>query len=84
MILVVALIIFVIGCCLSSYEDNSYNAQREARKRHEELMRVLSESAERDREVMEAQKKQSKVTRRRIAQDKDGNVLAEEITEETV
>ena len=84
MILVVALIIFVIGCCLSSYEDNNYNAQREARKRHEELMRVLSESAERDREVMEAQKKQSKVTRRRIAQDKDGNVLAEEITEETV
>lgn len=84
MILAIALIIFVIGCCLSSYEDTSYNAQKEARKRHEELMRALAKSADRDREIMEAQKKQSKVTRRRIAQDKDGNVLAEEITEETV
>ena len=44
MVLALAVIIFVIGCCLSSYEDNSYNAQRREEQRHKELIRILSET----------------------------------------
>ena len=76
MILGIAVIIFLVGCIVSSIDDASYSAQ----KREEELLRILSKH--RDDEVPPA--KQTKVTRRRIAQDKEGNVLAEEVTEETV
>lgn len=69
------LIIFVIGCCLSTYEDSSYRAQRNAEQRHKELMKVLSES---DTVVP----KRTKRTQRRLAKDKEGNMLAEEIIEE--
>ena len=37
MILALGIIIFIIGCCLSSYEDNTYNAQRREEQRHQEL-----------------------------------------------
>ena len=80
MVLAIALIIFVIGCCLSSFEDASYDAQRNAQRRHEELMNELRQAQERDaREV-----RQTKVTRRRVVKDKQGNILAEEITGEIV
>ena len=69
------LIIFVIGCCLSTYEDSSYRAQRNAEQRHKELMKVLSESNE-------VVPKRTKRTQRRLARDKEGNMLAEEIIEE--
>ena len=69
------LIIFVIGCCLSTYEDSSYRAQRNAEQRHKELMKVLSESNE-------IVPKRTKRTQRRLAKDKEGNMLAEEIIEE--
>ena len=69
------LIIFVIGCCLSTYEDSSYKAQRNAEQRHKELMKVLSESNE-------VVPKRTKRTQRRLARDKEGNMLAEEIIEE--
>ena len=71
------IIIFVIGCCLSSYEDNTYNAQRREEKRHKELMRILSENQ--NNPPAPRRKKQ---VYRRFAQDKDGNILGEEITEE--
>ena len=71
------IIIFVIGCCLSSYEDNTYNAQRREEQRYKELMRILSEN----RNNTPAPRRKRQV-RRRFAKDKDGNILGEEITEE--
>lgn len=75
MILALGIIIFIIGCCVSSYEDNAYEAQIRADRRHRELMRALSESKE-------VAPRKTKRTQRRIAKDKEGNVLAEEIIEE--
>lgn len=80
MILALGLIIFVIGCCLSSYEDVSYDNQVRAERRHRELMRELEEYRQ-EKALMPRQEKRA---RRRIAKDKDGNVLAEEITEEII
>ena len=82
MVLLICLVVFAIGCCLSSYEENSYAEQREARKRHEELMALISKRQDDEEDLPEETK--HKVTRRRIAQDREGNVLAEEITEETL
>ena len=78
MILVLGIIIFVIGCCLTSYEDNSYKAQRREEQRHKELMRIMSET----RNSAPPAPRRTKQVRRRFAQDKDGNILGEEITEE--
>lgn len=75
MILALGIIIFVIGCCLSSFEDSSYNAQVNAQKRHDEIIRALSEQKE-------VAPKRAKRTQRRVAKDKEGNVVAEEIIEE--
>ena len=75
MILALGIIIFVIGCCLSSFEDSSYKSQISAQRRHDELMKALSEA--RDTEPRKAKR-----TQRRIAKDKEGNILAEEIIEE--
>ena len=80
MVLAIALIIFVIGCCLDSFEQNSYTARKEAQRRHDELMRALMKAEE--KKPLPARK--TKVTRRRIAKDPQGNVLAEEVTEEEV
>ena len=92
MILALGIIIFIIGCCLSSYEDVSYDSQVRAERRHRELMREL----EKARQENEAKKltppdcgsnvvpRQERRARRRIVKDKDGNILAEEITEEIV
>ena len=80
MIIGLGIIIFIIGCCLSSYEDTSYNSQRSAEARHRELMRQLEEC----RHERELVSKEERRTRRRIAKDKDGNLLAEEITEEII
>ena len=77
MVLALGIIIFIIGCCLSSYEDNTYNAQRREEQRHKELMRILSEN----RNNPPAPRRTRQV-RRRFAQDKEGNILGEEITEE--
>ncbi len=79
MFLALGIIIFVIGCCLSSYEDNSYNAERKAEQRHRELLKQLEEV--RRKEVAPRRIKQ---TRRRIAKDFHGNIIAEEITEEEI
>ena len=75
MFLALGIIIFVIGCCLSSFEDSSYNAQVNARKRHDEIIRALAEHKE-------ITPKRAKRTQRRIAKDKEGNMIAEEIIEE--
>ena len=80
MVLAICLIVFVIGCCLSTYEDTSYNAQKSAEARHRELMRELEECRQ-EKELMVREERRA---RRRIAKDKDGNLLADEITEEIV
>lgn len=79
MVLALGIIVFVIGCCLSSYEDNSYNAERRAEQRHRELMHELEEA--RRQSQLPAERK-TKIVRRRFAQDRNGNILGEEITEE--
>ena len=79
MILALGIIIFIIGCCLSSFEDSSYNAQQRAEQRHRELMQALSES----KRINETPVKR-KQTRRRFAMDTKGNLLGEEITEELI
>ena len=79
MVLALGIIIFIIGCCLSSYEDNTYNAERRAEQRHRELMRALDEASRRPQ--VPAQRRARQV-RRRFAKDSHGNILGEEITEE--
>ncbi len=79
MVLALGIIIFIIGCCLSSYEDNSYRAERRAEQRHRELMRALDEASKRPQPPAQRRTKQ---VRRRFAQDSNGNILGEEITEE--
>lgn len=79
MVLALGIIIFVIGCWLSSYEDNSYNAERRAEQRHMELMQELEEAQRQSQ--LPAQRK-TKIVKRRFAQDRNGNILGEEITEE--
>lgn len=71
----IALLIFLVGCIVSSVEDADYRASKREEQRHKELQRILSERAP-------SAPRQTRVTRRRIAKDKEGNVLAEEIMEE--
>ena len=77
MILALGIIIFVIGCCLSSFEDSSYSTQQKQEQRHRELMQALSES----KRINETPVRRKQV-QRRFAMDKEGNLLGEEITEE--
>ena len=77
MVLALGIIIFIIGCCLSSFEDSSYNAQQKQEQRYREIIQALSES----RRINETPVKRKQV-RRRFAMDKAGNLLGEEITEE--
>lgn len=76
MLIAVGIIVFIVGCCLSSFEDVSYNSQVSAERRQKELLNELAKISE----------KESKRVRRtrRIARDKDGNISAEEIIEEEV
>ena len=80
MIIAIGIIIFIIGCCLSSYEDTSYASQKQAEQRHRELMRALEEA----RQERELAPREERRARRRIAKDKNGNILAEEVTEEII
>lgn len=77
MILALGIIIFVLGCCLSSFEDTSYNAQQRQEQRYKEIIQALSESKRTNETPV-----RRKQTRRRFALDKAGNLLGEEITEE--
>lgn len=79
MVLALGIIIFIIGCCLESYEDNSYRTERRAEQRHRELMRALDEASKRSQPPAQRHTKQ---VLRRFAQDSNGNILGEEITEE--
>ena len=80
MILALGIIMFIVGCCLSTYEDTSYNNQRSAEARHRELIRQLEECRQ-ERELVPREERRAC---RRIAKDKDGNILAEEVTEEII
>ena len=75
MLIGLGILIFIIGCCLSTYEDTSYNAKVNAEKRHWEIMKALENKEE-------LAPKKEKRTQRRLAKDKEGNLLAEEIIEE--
>ncbi len=77
MLTALGIIIFIIGCCVSSYEDSSYKAERREEERHRELMQALNES----RGINETPVRKKKV-RRRFVMDDDGYLLGEEITEE--
>ena len=77
MFLALGIIIFVIGCCLSSFEDASYSSQVSAERRQKELLNELAKLHEN-----EVAPRRAKRTQRRIAKDKDGNMMAEEIIEE--
>lgn len=77
MLLALGIIIFVIGCCLSSFEDSSYQSQVSAERRQKELLNELAKLHEN-----EVAPRKAKRTQRRIAKDKDGNMMAEEIIEE--
>ena len=77
MFLALGIIIFVIGCCLSSFEDNAYHSQVSAERRQKELLNELAKLHEN-----EVAPRKAKRTQRRIAKDKDGNMMAEEIIEE--
>lgn len=79
MFMALGIIIFVVGCCLSSYEDNSYQAQVNADRRQKEIMAQLEKLHE--KEIAPRAEKRS---HRRIAKDKEGNVLAEEMIEEII
>ena len=76
--LTLGIILFIIGCCMDSYEDSVYDAQRREEKRHKELMRTLNEN----RSVRVQAPRRRKVVRRRIVKDKEGNILGEEVIEE--
>lgn len=77
--ILIGVIIFIVGCCLSSYEDNSFQAQKNADKRQKEIIAQLQSLHER-----EVAPREERRARRRIAKDKEGNILAEEITEEII
>ena len=85
MLLMAGLVIFLIGCIISAVDDYSNSSQRMAERRHRELMRYLADMNKKQEveEEEELSPTLKRVIRRRIAQDKEGNVLAEEITEET-
>ena len=76
MIIGIGILLFIIGCCLSSADSTSYENRQRDERRYRELMERLSEKKETSG--------QSKVTRRRIAKDKFGNIIAEEIVEEII
>ena len=76
MILGIGILLIIIGCCVSSSDNANYEYRRREEQRHRELLEKLSETKE--------VSGQSKVTRRRIAKDKFGNIIAEEIIEELV
>ena len=71
------IILIIIGCCVSAYEDTSYKAARRQEERHRELMQALNES----KRINETPVRTKKV-RRRFVLDDDGYLLGEEITEE--
>ena len=73
MIICLGILLFVIGCCMSSSAEDSYRIERNNERRHKELMKAIPSSSS---------VRKSKVTRRRILKDPDGNVIAEEIIEE--
>ena len=79
MLLAIGIILFVVGCLIDSVEDSSYRSERNAERRHRELMEQLKN--ERKNEYLPRKTRQ---TRRRFAVDREGNLLGEEITEEEI
>lgn len=79
MLTALGIILFIIGCCISSYEDTSYKVERREEERHRELMQALNEF----RRINETPVRTKKV-RRRFVMDDDGYLLGEEITEEEI
>lgn len=92
MLLITGIVIFLVGCIVSSIDDSNVSAQRREAQFQAELMREL-EKSRRENETKKlvppdcsthVMPKQERRARRRIVKDKDGNILAEEITEEII
>ncbi len=79
MLTALGIIIFIIGCCISPFEDTSYRAERRDEERHRELMQAL-DKAKRINETPVTTKKVC----RRFVMDDEGYLLGEEITGEEV
>lgn len=82
MILLICLIIFVISIGTICSEDDKASERAHdyaiSERRHEEILRRMTSTA------TYGNVKKSKVIRRRIVKDKEGNIIAEEIIEEEV
>lgn len=79
MVLALAIIIFVIGCCLESTGRDWEISERNNERRHRELL----EAQLRQLELTESQnRKKTTVSRRRILRDEKGRFMAEEVTVE--
>lgn len=76
MIILFGLLLIVIGCCISASAEDDRMFEIEHERRHREVIKAVAENKSK-------QLKKSKVTRRRILKDTNGNVIAEEIIEET-
>lgn len=76
--IIIGITIFLVGCIVSSIDNSDYRAQR----RHKELMDALDREAQRSIEARQKELSVKHFERRRIAKDKEGNLLAEEIVEE--
>lgn len=75
MIICLGILLFVIGCVIDSIEDASYNARRRDEMHQQEIKKAISEQR-----ALEAKKERREL--RRYAQDKEGNIVAEERIEE--
>lgn len=75
MIILFGILLIVIGCCMSASAEDDRAYERRQQIRHNEIMEATKRADE--------MAHKSKVTRRRVLQDKDGNTMAEEIVEET-
>lgn len=78
MIICLGILLFVIGCVVEVIEDASYDARRRDErhyKNQQEIIKAISEQR-----ALEAKRERREL--RRYAQDKEGNIVAEERIEE--
>lgn len=82
MILLICLIVFVVSvatiCSEKDEETRRAHDYAVSERRHEEILRKMTPTA------TYGNVKKSKVIRRRIVKDMEGNIIAEEIIEEEV
>ena len=75
MIICLGIILFCIGCVMESAENASYDRYKQSERQHRELIESVKNSKE-------LAPRKERYERRRYAQDKEGNILAEEVIKE--